>query len=66
MIFLLNQFGGEIDFTYSNKANKSMMVFSVSKYMLAESVRSFDPVHACACMIRKSLDDYAFGLEDVL
>jgi len=44
-----------------------MMVFLVSNNAanrLAECIRSVDPVQVCASVIRMSLDDYDFGLED--
>lgn len=63
-VFLLNTFGNEIDFTYPSSVKKSMMVFSVPKKVLAERIRSLDPVQVCAGVIRKALDEYDFGLDD--
>ena len=66
-IFLMNQFGDEINFTYPESMSKSLMVFKVSNKGasgLAEQIRSVDPVQVCASMIRDSLDQYDFGLQD--
>ena len=63
-VFLMNQFGSEIDFTYPSALNKSMMVFSVPKNVLVQRIRYLDPVQVCASVIRKALDDYDFGLDD--
>lgn len=43
-VYLINQFGNDIEFTYPCAGRKSMMVFSVPKQVLAESIRSVDPV----------------------
>ena len=40
------------------------MVFSVQKQVLAEKIRSVDPIQVCATVIRRALDDYDFGLDD--
>ena len=63
-VFLLNQFGSEIDFTNHSAANKSMMVFSAPSTLLAEHIRSVDPINMCATLIKNTLNDYAFNLED--
>lgn len=63
-VYLTNQFGKEIEFTPSYAGPKSMMVFRVEKQVLAESIRSEDPIQVCATVIRKALDEYDFGLED--
>ena len=47
-VFLLNQIGSEIDFTNHSAANKSMMVFSAPSTLLAEHIRSVDPINAGA------------------
>ena len=63
-VFLMDQFGGKIDFTYPSAVNKSIMVFSVPNNVLADHIRSVDPVQVCASAMRKALNDYDFGLED--
>ena len=54
-IFLMDQFGDEIDFTYPSAMNKPIMVFSVPSNVLAEHIRSVDPVQVCATVIRDAL-----------
>ena len=64
-IVFIKQFGSEIDFTYHAVLCKSMMVFSVpnnAANVSAECVHTVDPVQVCASVIRKSFDDYDFGL----
>lgn len=66
-VFLTNQFGGGIDFSYPDNLRKSMMVFSVSNTaanVFAERIRSVDSLQVCAALIRRSLDNYDFGLDD--
>ena len=56
-IFLLRQFGRSIDFTYPNNVRKSLMVYSVPCVrtgVLAERIRSIDPVQVCASVLRES------------
>ena len=60
----MNQFGSEIDFAYPSAFNKSIMVFSVSKNVLADHICSIDLVQECASEIRKALNDYDLGLEE--
>eukprot|EP00918_Siedleckia_nematoides_P108296 GHVU01236350.1.p1 GENE.GHVU01236350.1~~GHVU01236350.1.p1 ORF type:complete len:407 (-),score=39.87 GHVU01236350.1:38-1258(-) len=63
-IFLLNHFGGQIDFTDPGAGKKSLMAFSVPSSTLAGKLRSVDPVQACASIVRKALEDYDFDLDD--
>ena len=63
-VFLMDQFGNAIDFTYPSARNKSIMVFSVPNSVLAEHIRSVDPVQVCATVIREALNAFDFGLED--
>lgn len=62
-IFLMNQFGAEIAFTYPRTLNKSMMVFRFSSNVLAENIRSVDSVELCAKGIRESLDEHTFQFD---
>lgn len=59
----MDQFGNAIDFTYPSARNKSIMVFSVPNSVLAEHIRSVDPVQVCATVIREALN--AFDLKIV-
>ena len=63
-VYLTIQFGDEIEFTPSYVGPKSMMVFSVQKNVLAQTIRSVDSIQVCASVIRKALDAHDFGLED--
>ena len=65
-VLLLNHFQDKITFTSPSAANKSVLVFSRSceKETLAETIRSVDPVQICAEMIRDTLENHDFGLQD--
>ena len=66
-LFLLNQFGDDIDFAYSDNQRKSMMVFSVrnvNSQDLAEKIRSIDPLKVFASRIREELSAFDFQLND--
>ena len=66
-IFLLRYFGNSIDFTCPDKARKSLMVYSVPfnrADVLAERIRSIDPIQVCASVLRQSLDSHDFDLDD--
>ena len=63
-IFLINHLGNEIKFTYPSVVNKSVMVYSVPSNVLADHIRSVDPVQVCASLIRDALNDFDFGLDD--
>ena len=60
-IFLINHFGNEIKFTYPSVVNKSVMVYSVPSNVLADHIRSVDPVQAYA-----SLETTTSSLKDML
>ena len=60
----MNHFGNKIDFTYPSAVNQSIMVYSVPGDVLAGRIRSVDPMQVCASVIRKSLNDFDFGLDD--
>ena len=66
-VFLLRHFGSNIDFTYPDEVCKCLMVYSVScnrPDVLAERIRSTDPIEVCASMLRQSLDSHDFDLDD--
>ena len=65
-VLLLNHFQDKITFTSPSAANKSVLVFSRSceKETLAETIRSVDAVQICAEMIRDTLENHDFGLQD--
>ena len=66
-LFLLNQFGDDIDFAYSDNQRKSMMVFSVrnvNSQDLAEKICSIDPLKVFASRIREELSAFDFQLND--
>ena len=68
-LFLLNQYGESIDFTYPDFQRKSTMVFSIAHneiYQLAEAIRSINPFKVCASIIRKELASFDFDLNDKL
>ena len=55
-IFLMNEYGESVDFTYPDFQRKSQMVFSIEHHeidRLAESIRSINPFKVCASIIRK-------------
>lgn len=54
-IFLINQFGSEIDFTYPDSSCKSIMVFSVSNNAanrLAECMQWYEYTRSCTKLFR--------------
>ena len=66
-VFLLRHFGSNIDFTYPDEVCKCLMVYSVScnrPDVLAERIRSTDPIEVCASMLRQSLGSHDFDLDD--
>ncbi len=66
-VFLLRHFGSNIDFTYPDDVCKCLMVYSVScnrPDVLAERIRSIDPIQVCASMLRQSLGSHDFDLDD--
>ena len=53
-LFLLRHFGSNIDFTYPDDVCKCLMVYSVScnrPDVLAERIRSTDPIEVCATQL---------------
>ena len=53
-VFLLRPFGSNIDFTYPDEVCKCLMVYSVScnrPDVLAEHIRSTDPIEVCATQL---------------
>ena len=68
-LFLQNQYGESIDFTYPGVQRKSTMVFSIAHNeinQLAEAIRSINPFKVCASIIRKELASFDFDLNDKL
>ena len=66
-IFFFRHFGSSIYFTYPDQLRKSLMVYSVPcnrADVLAECIRSIDPVQVCASVLRQSLDSHDFNLDD--
>ena len=56
-VYLTRQFGDEIEFT-PYVGPQSMMVFSVQKNVLVQTISSVDSIQVCASVIRKALDAY--------
>ena len=59
-IFLYKQFNNQIDFAYSDSARKCLMVFYVlgnEASVLAERIRSVNPMQVVAAQIKTCLHD---------
>ena len=57
--YLLDEFGDDINFTYTDAYHKYMMVFilaSSKTYQLAKVIRSISPMKVCTSLIRESLN----------
>ena len=66
-VLLEKYFGNRISFSYPQGANKSLICFTsdtCSAETLAETIRNAEPVKDCANILRDSLLEYDFGLED--
>lgn len=65
-ILLINHFSDHISFSRSNQLNNSEFFFSksVTTESMAETIRSTDPITQCAKIIRQSLLDVDFDLQD--
>jgi hypothetical protein len=66
-VLLYKQFNDLIDFAYSDSARKCLMVFYVlgnEANVLAERIRSLNPMQVVAAQFRSCLHDYDFDLDD--
>ena len=65
-VLLTNHFGDQICYSQPKQLNKSLMIFSksVTAESMAETIRSTDPIKQCAELIRQSLLDTDFELND--
>jgi len=65
-VLLTNHFGDQICYSQPKQLNKSLMCFSksVTAKSVAETIRSTDPIKQCAELIRQSLLDTDFELNN--
>ena len=65
-ILLLNHFGDNINITISQNVRKSAMAFLKTCNIddMADKIRLTDPINECATILRNSLMDVNFGLQD--
>lgn len=66
-VLLINHFGDSIGFSYPKQINKPIMCFSrsITAETMAETIRSTDAVRMCAKMIRDSMREVDFDLQDM-
>lgn len=65
-VLLTSHFGDRIRFSLPKQVNRSLLFFSVSvtSESLAETIRTTDPIRQCAALIRQSLMEVDFDLQD--
>lgn len=63
-VYLINEFGKGIEFSYPANKSKSLMVFRVSGSQLADQIRTGDAIKQCALELSQYLKDFSFGHED--
>ena len=65
-VLVTNYFGERIKFSWPKQLNKSALVFSasVTGEAMAETIRGKDPIRQCATLIRQSLMEVDFDLQD--
>lgn len=65
-LLLTNHFGNKIRFSQPKQVNRSVLFFSsdVTTETMAETIRATDPIRQCAEMIRQSLLEVDFDLQD--
>lgn len=63
---LIDYFGPDVCFSYPREANKSTLAFysKINTANMADKIRSYDPVTECSELLKKSLEDCHFNLED--